>query len=134
VELKRDLEWDIHERTNPVLHQPSERTGLRVFDTPPGVTEVTFSSSELTSLCPITGQPDFSSVEISFEPDRLCLESKSLKLYLWRFRELGAFVEDLAVRICADVAEALRPHRCTVTVRQNIRGGIETVARSEIRR
>lgn len=122
------------ERIIPPLHPPVEATGLCAFDAPAGLAEVTFSTNELTTLCPLTGQPDFSSVDISYEPGQLCLESKSLKLYLRSYRDRDAFVEELAARICADVDEALRPHRCTVTVRQNIRGGIETVARSEIRR
>ena len=63
-------------------------------------------SDEVTSLCPVTGQPDWETVRIEFEPGPYCIESKSLKLYLWSFREEGAFCEALAARIAGDVYEA----------------------------
>ena len=107
---------------------------LECFDVPAGVTWVTFESDELTSMCPITGQPDFSHVEIGYQPAGRCLESKSLKLYLWSFRAEGIFCEGLAARIAADVAEATASPRVEVTVRQNVRGGIVTTARAEVRR
>jgi 7-cyano-7-deazaguanine reductase len=111
-------------------HAGSEHyAGLETFPNP-GVSRVRMTSDELSAVCPITGQPDLYTAEIAFEPDRLCLESKSLKLYLARFRNEGAFAEALAVRIRDDVAGALElgPQRVVVTLTQKPRGGITIVA------
>ncbi len=107
---------------------------LETFPTPTHVTRVALKSAELTSLCPITGQPDFSTVDISFAPDQLCLESKSLKLYLWSYRNEGAFCEALAAQIAQDVFDALQPHWCTVIINQAVRGGIAIEAEATVRR
>jgi 7-cyano-7-deazaguanine reductase len=103
--------------------------GLESFPNP-GVTEVEMTSDELTAVCPITGQPDIYTVRIECEPDALCLESKSLKLYLNGFRNDGVFAEALAVRIRDDVAEALAlpAARVHVTLVQKPRGGITITA------
>ncbi len=111
---------------------PSKR--LETFPAPPFLDKVTLVSDEVTSLCPITGQPDWETVTIEFLPDRACLESKSLKLYLWSFRNEGAFCEALAGQIASDVFEALAPHWCTVTVHQKARGGITITAAATRRR
>ena len=105
--------------------------GLESFENP-GVTRVELTSDELTAVCPITGQPDLYQVTIAYEPERLCLESKSLKLYLASFRNEGAFCEALAVRIRDDVAAALAlgAERVTVTLEQKARGGITIVAQT----
>src|SRR3954471_23303396 len=89
--------------------------GLETFPNP-GVTRVEMTSDELTAVCPITGQPDLYLASIEYEPEQLCLESKSLKLYLSGFRNEGAFCEALAVRIRDDVAEALELAREKVHV------------------
>jgi 7-cyano-7-deazaguanine reductase len=88
------------------------------------------TSDELTAVCPVTGQPDLYVATIEYWPQALCLESKSLKLYLVRFRDEGAFCEALAVRIRDDVAEALElpTAKVRVTLRQKARGGISIVA------
>jgi 7-cyano-7-deazaguanine reductase len=88
------------------------------------------TSDELTAVCPITGQPDLYVASIEYEPDALCLESKSLKLYLAHFRNEGAFCEALAVRIRDDVAAALEleADRVQVTLEQKARGGITITA------
>ena len=103
--------------------------GLETFPNP-GVSQVELVSDELVAVCPITGQPDFYLAAIEFQPDALCLESKSLKLYLARFRNEGAFCEALAVKIRDDVAKALQlpPERVTVTLEQKARGGITITA------
>ena len=103
--------------------------GLETFPNP-GVESVQMVSDELTGLCPITNQPDFYTATIDYRPRDLCLESKSLKIYLSRFRDEGAFCEALAVRIRDDVATALElsPADVTVTLRQKARGGITIVA------
>ena len=103
--------------------------GLETFPNP-GVEHVELTSDELTSVCPITGQPDLYRVAIACRPDGLCLESKSLKLYLAGFRNDGVFCEELAVRIRDDVAAALEVEasRVTVTLEQKARGGITITA------
>ena len=105
--------------------------GLETFPNP-GVTKVQMESDELTAVCPVTGQPDLYRARIEFEPDALCLESKSLKLYFNGFRNEGAFAEALAVRIRDDVAAALElaPDRVTVTLEQKARGGITITAQT----
>ena len=111
-------------------HAGSEHyAGLETFPNP-GVELVEMTSDELTAMCPVTGQPDMYVASIEYSPDELCLESKSLKLYLARFRNEGAFCEALAVTIRDDVAEALRldQARVTVTLEQKARGGITITA------
>ncbi len=105
--------------------------GLETFPNP-GVSRVTMTSDELVSLCPITAQPDLYVAEIAYRPDKLCLESKSLKLYLATFRNDGHFCEALAVKIRDDVARALElpPEAVSVTLTQKPRGGITIVATS----
>ena len=85
---------------------------------------VRFDCPEFTSLCPITGQPDFGRIVIEYVPDRLCLESKSLKLYLGSFRNEGSFAESIANRIRDDLVRACRPRRLAVTAEFTPRGGI----------
>ena len=111
-------------------HAGSEQyAGLESFPNP-GVSQVEMVSDELTAVCPITGQPDFYVAAIEYQPEGLCLESKSLKLYLARFRDEGAFCEALAVKIRDDVAAALElsTDRVTVTLEQKARGGITITA------
>lgn len=91
----------------------------------PNVQEITFRALEFTSVCPKTGQPDFGRVEISYIPDEKCIESKSLKFYLWSYRDHGAYCESLAANIADDVVYAINPKRVAVTVYQTARGGIE---------
>jgi 7-cyano-7-deazaguanine reductase len=114
------------------VREPTRR--LECFEAPDTVTWVTFASDEVTTMCPITGQPDFSRVEIGYRPAGRCLESKSLKLYLWSFRDEGIFCEGLAARIAEDVAAATGSPEVDVVVRQGVRGGIVTTARAEVRR
>jgi 7-cyano-7-deazaguanine reductase len=88
------------------------------------------TSDELVAVCPITGQPDMYVATIAYEPGSLCLESKSLKLYLMQFRNEGHFCEALAVRIRDDVAEALEvgTDAVRITLTQKARGGITITA------
>ncbi|HBF40090.1 MAG TPA: preQ(1) synthase [Firmicutes bacterium] len=101
---------------------------LEIFPKPNGVEKVVLESDEVTSLCPVTGQPDWENVLIEFAPDKYCIESKSLKLYLWSFREEGMFCEALSAKIAQDVFEICKPRWCTVTVSQKPRGGITITA------
>lgn len=114
------------------MNQPSKE--LDTFPAPPHITSVRFISDELTSFCPVTEQPDFNTVEIDYTPNKLCVESKSLKLYLWTFREERIFGEGLASQILADMVEALDPIACTVTLEQNIRGGLQMTAVAQYNR
>jgi 7-cyano-7-deazaguanine reductase len=107
---------------------------LETFPKPAHITTVTFTTDEVTSFCPVTGQPDFNTVEIEYVPDLLCVESKSLKLYLWTFRDEAIFGEGLASSIAQDVFEALQPFSCKVTLAQSIRGGLQMTAVAEVKR
>jgi 7-cyano-7-deazaguanine reductase len=102
------------------------------FPAPPTVTKVRFSTDEVTSLCPVTGQPDISRVTIEYQPAQLCIESKSLKLYLWSFRDRPVFAEALAAEIAAEVQRATQPHAVQVVVTQHVRGGIVTEATAQL--
>lgn len=97
---------------------------LECFDAPAHVTNVRFTSHEVMSMCPVTGQPDLSSLVIDYRPDRRCIESKSLKLYLWSFRDRKVFCEALAAEIAEEVVRAADPHEVSVTLSQQPRGGI----------
>jgi 7-cyano-7-deazaguanine reductase len=89
--------------------------------------EIAFEIPEFTCLCPRTGQPDFATLRIRYVPDALCVELKSLKLYIWSFRDEGHFHEDVTNRILDDLVALLRPRRMTVVGDFNLRGGIHTV-------
>ncbi len=107
-------------------HKSSAPTkDLDVFPAPANVNLVKFESDELTSFCPVTHQPDFNRVIIEFCPEKLCVESKSLKLYLWSFRDEAKFAEALAGEIADDIFNALQPIWCKVTLIQGIRGGMQ---------
>jgi 7-cyano-7-deazaguanine reductase len=103
--------------------------GLETFANP-GVSHVEMTSDELTAVCPVTGQPDLYVATIEYWPGPLCIESKSLKLYLNGFRDEGHFCEALAVRIRDDAAEALQlpADKVRVTLQQKSRGGITITA------
>lgn len=93
--------------------------------------EISMECPEFTCVCPRTGQPDFATIRIRYVPRDLCLELKSLKLYLWSFREEGAFHEDVINRILDELVLACRPKRMTVVGDFNVRGGIHTVVTVE---
>ena len=92
---------------------------------------VEFDCPEFTSLCPITGQPDFGVIQIEYVPDHRCIESKSLKLYLFSFRNHGSFGEAVVNRVLDDLVEACSPRRMTVTGAFTPRGGIGIKVRAE---
>lgn len=81
---------------------------------------------EFTCLCPLTGQPDFARMTLEYVPAEHCVELKSLKLYLWSFRDEGAFHEAVTNRIADDLARALEPRFLRLTAKFNVRGGIDT--------
>ena len=95
--------------------------------------EIKIDAPEFTCLCPMTGQPDFATIAIEYVPDELCLELKALKLYLWSYRDEGAFHEAVTNKILDDLVAAVAPRRMVVSGEFNVRGGIRTtiVARYE---
>lgn len=88
---------------------------------------------EFTCLCPRTGQPDFAILLLEYVPERLCVELKSLKLYVWSFRDEGAFHEDITNRILGDLVAATAPRFMRLTAEFNVRGGIYTTVVAEHR-
>jgi 7-cyano-7-deazaguanine reductase len=84
---------------------------------------ITFATSEFTSLCPMTGQPDFAVITVRYVADKLCLESKSFKLYMAAYRNHGSFMESITNKIADDLIAALAPRRLQVEGRFNVRGG-----------
>jgi 7-cyano-7-deazaguanine reductase len=111
-------------------HAGSEHyAGIETFPNP-GVSSVSMVSDELSAICPVTAQPDLYEASIVYRPDALCIESKSLKLYLAQFRNEGHFAEALSVRIREDVAAALQVplDRVRVELVQKARGGITITA------
>ncbi len=88
--------------------------------------EIRFETSEFTCVCPMTGQPDFGTLRIRYIPDRVCVELKSLKLYLWSFRNEGHFHEAVTNRILDDLVRLLKPRFMAIEGSFNTRGGIAT--------
>ncbi len=86
---------------------------------------VEFSTNELTAICPMTGQPDFYELKLSYRPGARLLESKAMKLYLWGFRDTGMFAEDLAATLLKDLVAACNPVEMTVDLTQQVRGGLK---------
>lgn len=109
-----------------VLGSKEEFKGLETFPnhSAPGDLMVTLHCTEFSCRCPLTNQPDWAVIDIEYLANALIVESKSVKLYLETFREKGVFHEHLAKVICDDFVAALVPHRCSVTVHFNTRGGI----------
>jgi 7-cyano-7-deazaguanine reductase len=108
--------------------KPHDRSILDTFPNPkPGRDyEIAFECPEFTCVCPKTGQPDFATIYITYVPDQLCVELKSLKLYLWSFRDLGAFHEKVTNDICDDLVALVKPRSMTVVGDFKVRGGITT--------
>ena len=106
--------------------RPSKQ--LEVFPNPaPGRDyRIHMQIPEFTCLCPLTGQPDFATLELDYVPDRRCVELKSLKQYIWSYRNEGAFHEAVTHRILEDLVRALRPRYLRLVARFNVRGGIFT--------
>src|SRR3712207_6273450 len=101
---------------------------LQVFPNPNPERDYTIeiSSPEFTCLCPVTGQPDFAEISLRYVPDELCVELKSFKLYLWAYRNEGAFHEAVTNQILTDIVDATNPREATVIGKFNVRGGIYT--------
>ena len=103
---------------------------LDTFLKPKEITKVTFHALEFTSLCPITGQPDIGEVSITYFPEKLCLESKSLKIYLTNYRMYQGFIEKICSKIAIDINKVLNAY-VKVQVYSKTRGGIKLYATAE---
>src|SRR5688572_30249080 len=101
---------------------------LETFANPSPAQDYTIRMSlpEFTCLCPKTGQPDFATLELEYIPDQLCIELKSLKLYIWSFRDRGAFHEAVTNEIADHLVNAVSPRYLKLTAAFNVRGGIYT--------
>jgi len=108
---------------------------LETFANPAGKRDYTIRMTipEFTCLCPKTGQPDFATLEIEYIPDALCVELKSLKLYIWSYRDQGTFHEAVTNKILDDLVTYLKPRYLRITARFNVRGGIYTNIVAEYR-
>ena len=113
--------------------EPSRR--LETIENPAGERdyEIHLACPEFTCLCPRTGQPDFARIDVRYVPDQRCVELKSLKLYLWSFRDEGHFHEAVTNRILDDLVEAARPRSMKLVGAFHVRGGIRTVVTAEHR-
>lgn len=113
--------------------QPS--TELETFDNPqPGRNyTIRIETPEFTCLCPKTGQPDFATINIEYVPAQLCVELKALKLYLWSFREQGAFHEAVTNQMLDHIVAAIEPNFMRIKAEFNVRGGIYTTVIAEHR-
>ena len=126
TDLAEDLTLLGREVTEPVRKLetlPNQHPGRRYT--------VTLECPEFTCICPITGQPDFATITIRYIPDQRIVESKSLKLYLWSYRNEGAFHEHVTNQILDDLVTALEPLYCHVTGAFNVRGGISITVDAE---
>ena len=122
------------ETKNPAMPStPSDQ--IETFDNPAPAHDYTIRMSipEFTCLCPRTGQPDFALLQLEYVPDRLCIELKALKLYIWSFRNRGSFHEAVTNEIIEHLARAVSPRFMRLTARFNMRGGIATEVIAERR-
>ncbi len=117
-----------------VSTQPAKHLAVVPNPHPNKVYDVEMSTNEFTTLCPMTGQPDFATVTIVYQPGDHLVELKSLKLYLWSFRNEGHFHEDVTNIILNDFVDAAKPRMARVTTDFTIRGGIHTKVTTEYRR
>ena len=108
---------------------------LETFENPRPERDYTIriTMPEFTCLCPKTGQPDFATIELEYIADQKCVELKSLKLYIWAFRDEGAFHEDVTNQILSDLVNATQPRFMRVTAEFNVRGGVYTTVVAEHR-
>ncbi|MEQ6341639.1 MAG: preQ(1) synthase [Gammaproteobacteria bacterium] len=113
--------------------QPTKE--IETFDNPTPGRDYTIRihTPEFTCLCPKTGQPDFATINIDYVPNLRCVELKSLKLYIWSYRDEGAFHEAVTNRILDDLVRACEPHFMRITAEFNVRGGVYTTVVAEHR-
>jgi 7-cyano-7-deazaguanine reductase len=120
--------------SEPVPSRPSRK--LETFANPARSRDyrIHMEIPEFTCVCPMTGQPDFATLVLDYVPDRLCVELKSLKLYIWSYRDEGTFHEAVTNRILDDLVRASAPRLMRLEARFNVRGGITTSVVAEHRK
>jgi 7-cyano-7-deazaguanine reductase len=111
--------------------KPSESLETFANPTPERDYAIHITDPEFTCLCPKTGQPDFATLVIDYVPDQLCVELKSLKLYIWSYRDMGVFHEAVTNKILDDLVGAITPRFMRITAKFNVRGGIYTTVTCE---
>jgi len=114
-----------------VSTRPSTRMETFANPKPERDYEIEMTYPEFTCLCPMTGQPDFASIRITYIPDAVCVELKSLRNYLWSYRNQGAFHEAVTNRIADDLIRLLQPRWLHIDAEFQVRGGVETTVRVE---
>lgn len=126
----------LNERQPPAQAPSQPSRDLQVFENPAPERDyvVRFDVPEFTCLCPLTGQPDFAHFDIEIVPDRLCVETKSLKQYFWSYRNEGAFHEKVSNRIVSDIVAAIAPRYLRLHADWFVRGGIRTFVTVEHRK
>jgi 7-cyano-7-deazaguanine reductase len=117
------------------MSKPAPSRDIELFPNPQPGRDYTIRMriSEFTCLCPRTGQPDFATLELEYVPDRLCVELKSLKLYVWSFRDRGAFHEAVTNEIADLLVASMKPRFLRLAAHFNVRGGIYTTVVAEHR-
>lgn len=114
--------------------QPDKKIDIFPNPKPERDYEIRMDCPEFTCLCPKTGQPDFATIRIRYTPDQLCVELKSLKLYLWSYRNEGAFHEAVTNQILDDLVSAIHPRKITVEADFYVRGGIHTIVEASFQK
>lgn len=115
---------------HPIEAKEEMRKGLITWAG--GPISITFTTDEFTSVCPSTGQPDFNKITITYVPNKYYIESKTLKFYLWSFRDYGVHCEYLADMLCKDIKEITKAKSVKVVVEQKPRGGIGLISTCEL--
>ncbi len=121
----------LHRQSTSMTTTPSKHLDTFVNPKPGRDYVIRFACPEFTCLCPKTGQPDFATIHVEYVPDRLCVELKSWKLYLWSYRDQGAFHEAVTNQILDDLVATVAPRRMRVEAVFNVRGGITTTVVAE---
>jgi 7-cyano-7-deazaguanine reductase len=132
----RRIPKKLNERAVPPVPPTLPSKDLQVFENPAPERDyvIRFDVPEFTCLCPLTGQPDFAHFQIEIVPDRLCVETKSLKLYFWSYRNEGAFHERVTNTIASDLVRAIAPRFLRIHADWYVRGGIRTYVTVEHRK
>jgi 7-cyano-7-deazaguanine reductase len=133
---KKSSPITVGQRTKPAMAPTAPSKSLDVFANPAPHRDyvIRFEINEFTCLCPLTGQPDFASFVIEMVCDKLCIELKSLKMYMWSYRNEGAFHEKVTNTILDDIVKATQPRFARISAQWNVRGGIYTDVVAEHRK
>lgn len=121
-----------HDVLGAVQHQPSDEMKTFLLPDDSLVSLISFESSELCAVCPVTNQPDIYKCTIHYDPRAAAIETKSLKMYLWSWRDRGIFAEHLADQIARDIMSVTNANYVTVVLEQNVRGGIKTTVHADL--